>query len=145
MTTILDEWRAAAALSNDVERNRALASWAVKHGRELAEQADPSAFCEIDLDAAEAECASAREALRAAEAHYHAAVDAAEVARGMRQFDDVRPETLTPAQLVEHVADLARCHGASCARRGGTTMWPPYWVAFRKALAHVRERLEVKP
>lgn len=39
--TPLDEWRAAAGLSNDAERNHALASWAVKHGRELAEQADP--------------------------------------------------------------------------------------------------------
>lgn len=40
--TPLDEWRAAAGLSNDAERNHAFATWAVKHGGALASKADAS-------------------------------------------------------------------------------------------------------
>jgi len=39
-SSILDEWRAAAGLSNDGERSYALATWALKHGRALVEAAE---------------------------------------------------------------------------------------------------------
>lgn len=44
MTAVLDEWRAAARLSNDSERGHAPATWAVTHGRALAERTTVRAY-----------------------------------------------------------------------------------------------------
>ena len=93
-----------------------------------------------DLRAAEREAAERYEAARAAESRARSEWNLA--IRAMHDAEAIAEppfDVMTIDALREHVADMARMHGARCVGRGAVETTAA-WRAFRKALAALAAR-----